>query len=98
MPARQPGSPGRQCTGAISAFVDGIDSHIILPMIRESKKLNFIVIKIKRPCRKKKKKTQCHGVTNINKPKKLMREKQENNLFMHSNSDTLVTPICIIKL
>ena len=38
MPARQPGSPRQQCTGAISAFVDGIDSHIILGMIRESKR------------------------------------------------------------
>ena len=53
------------------------------------KRLNFIVIKIKRPCRKKKKKTQCYGITsNIKKPKKLMREKQGNNLFMHANSLT----------
>ena len=37
MPARQSGSPRQQCSEAISAFVDSIDSHIILPMIRESK-------------------------------------------------------------
>ena len=37
MPARQSGSPRQQCIGAISAFVDSIDSHIILRMIRESK-------------------------------------------------------------
>ena len=37
MPARQSGSPRQQCSGAISAFVDSIDSHIILRMIRESK-------------------------------------------------------------
>ena len=37
MPARQLGTPRQQCTGAISAFVDGIDSHIILRIIRESK-------------------------------------------------------------
>ena len=36
MPARQSGSPRQQCSGAISAFVDSIDSHIILRMIRES--------------------------------------------------------------
>ena len=38
MPERQPGSPRQQCSGAISAFVDSIDSHIILRMIRESKR------------------------------------------------------------
>ena len=38
MPARHSGSPRQQCIGAISAFVDSIDSHIILQMIRESKK------------------------------------------------------------
>ena len=38
MPARQSGSPRQQCSGAISAFVDSIDSHIILRMIRESKR------------------------------------------------------------
>ena len=27
MPARQSGSPRQQCIGAISAFVDSIDSH-----------------------------------------------------------------------
>ena len=37
MPARQSGSPRQQCSGAISEFVDSIDSHIILRMIRESK-------------------------------------------------------------
>ena len=37
MPARQSGSPRQQCSGAISAFVDSIDSHIILRMIRKSK-------------------------------------------------------------
>ena len=37
MPTRQSGSPRQQCIGAISAFVDGINSHIILRMIRESK-------------------------------------------------------------
>ena len=35
--ARQSGSPRQQCIGVISAFVDSIDSHIILRMIRESK-------------------------------------------------------------
>ena len=38
MPARQSGSPRQQCTGAISVFVDSIDSHIILRMVRESKR------------------------------------------------------------
>ena len=37
MPARQSGSPTKQCIGAISAFVDSMDSHIILRMIHESK-------------------------------------------------------------
>ena len=37
MPAMQPGSPRQQCIGAISAFLDSIDSHVILRMIRESK-------------------------------------------------------------
>ena len=37
MPARQSGLQRQQCIGAISAFVDSIDSQIILRMIRESK-------------------------------------------------------------
>ena len=37
MPARQSGSPRQQCIGAISAFLDNIDLHIILWMIHESK-------------------------------------------------------------
>ena len=37
MPVRQSGSPRQQCIGAISTFVDSIDSRIILRMIRESK-------------------------------------------------------------
>ena len=37
MPARQSGSPRQQCIGVISAFVDSIDSQIILRIIRESK-------------------------------------------------------------
>ena len=37
MPARQPDSPREQRIGAISGFVNSIDSHIILRMIRESK-------------------------------------------------------------
>ena len=41
MPARQSGSPRQQCCEVISAFVDSIDSHIILRMIRESKMKNF---------------------------------------------------------
>ena len=36
MPARQSGSPSQQCIGAISAFVDGIDSHIILRLFHVS--------------------------------------------------------------
>ena len=36
MPARQSGSPRQQCSGAISAFVDSTDSHIILRIIHES--------------------------------------------------------------
>ena len=42
MPARQSGSPRQQCIGVISAFVDSIDSHIILRMIDESKSRNAI--------------------------------------------------------
>ena len=42
MPARQSGSPRQQCIGAISAFVDSIDSHIILRMIGESKMVNDV--------------------------------------------------------
>ena len=42
MPARQSGSPRQQCSGAISAFVDSIDSHIILRMIRESKMMSYV--------------------------------------------------------
>ena len=38
MPARQSGSLRQQCIGVISAFVDSIDSQIILQMIRESKR------------------------------------------------------------
>ena len=37
MPARQSGSPRQQWIGVISAFVNSIDSQIILWMIRESK-------------------------------------------------------------
>ena len=44
MPAKQSGSPRQQCIGAISAFVDGIDSHIILRMIRESKMVTLFII------------------------------------------------------
>ena len=39
MPARQSGSPRQQYSGAISAFVDSMDSHIILRMIRKSKRV-----------------------------------------------------------
>ena len=43
MPTRQSGSPWQQCIGAISAFVDSIDSHIIiLRMIHESKMKVFV--------------------------------------------------------
>ena len=43
MPAKQSGSQRQQCIGAISAFVDSIDSHIILRMIRESKSTKAMV-------------------------------------------------------
>ena len=38
MPARQSGSPRQQCIGVIPAFVDSIDSQIILRIICESKR------------------------------------------------------------
>ena len=40
------GSPRQQCIGAISAFVDSIDSHIILRMIRESIKSKSMTVKV----------------------------------------------------
>ena len=43
MSAKQSGSPRQQCIGVISAFVDSIDSHIILRMIRESK-MAFVIV------------------------------------------------------
>ena len=51
MPARQSGSPRQQCIGVISAFVDSIDSQIILRMICESKILIFEgLIKVQMKC------------------------------------------------
>ena len=38
---RQSGSPRQQYIEAISAFVDSIDSHIILRMIRQSKSSKY---------------------------------------------------------
>ena len=42
MPAKQSGSPGQQCIGALSAFLDSIDSHIILRMICETKMVGIL--------------------------------------------------------
>ena len=53
------------------------------------KKVKFHSDQNKTSLQEKEKENQCHGITtNIKKPKKLMREKQGNNLFMHSNSLT----------
>ena len=63
------------------------------------KKIRFHSDQIKRPCRKKKKKTQCHGITNIKKPKKVNgRKARKQFIYALKLSDTLVTPICSVKL
>ena len=47
MPARQSGSLRQQCTGAISAFVDSMDLHIILWMtVSQKEKLSGLCLPV----------------------------------------------------